>query len=177
MFDLLAAASSAPDVSNEMMGEMVGGLLIVACGFLLVFAIVGLVFLWLIYSAARVADPSHQSMSPGLVWLLLIPLFNLFWMFKVFPSVADSLSATARDRGHDVGGAGRGIGMSYCIVVLISTVVSFFSGGMNPGPEEMMAFNAVDGITSVLSFVALILLIVYVVKIQGAKKIILASGN
>ena len=175
MFELLAAAgSTAPDVTNEMTEGLVGFFVFMLCGFLVVFLVVAIIMLWLIYNAAQAADPKHQRMNPGLVWLLLIPLFNLFWMFKVYPAVSDSLAATARDRGQDVGDAGRGIGLAYCIVALISVLVTSF---VNYDTQPSAGFASEDGWSSALSLVSLVLLIIYVVKVQGVKKIIKSSGK
>jgi len=38
-------------------------------------------------------------MQPGMVWLLLIPLFNLIWIFFVATGIGKSLGAEFRRRG------------------------------------------------------------------------------
>lgn len=43
--------------------------------------------------------PSSRTMQPGMVWLLLVPLFNLIWNFLVVNAVSESLTKEFRLRG------------------------------------------------------------------------------
>ena len=36
-------------------------------------------------------DPSSRTMSPGLVWLCIVPVFGFVWTFFVVNAIADSL--------------------------------------------------------------------------------------
>ena len=36
--------------------------------------------------------PENRELSPGLVWLQFIPLFNLYWIFVVVTRIADAIS-------------------------------------------------------------------------------------
>ena len=54
-------------------------------------------------------------MNPGLVWLMLIPLFNLVWHFFVVKNVSDSIKSWAAEKGATVDDAGYTIGLVACI--------------------------------------------------------------
>jgi hypothetical protein len=62
-------------------------------------------------------SPDVRTMSPGLVWLLLVPMFNLIWHFFVVTAMARSLDAelTRRQITHEPK-PGQSIGMAMCIL-------------------------------------------------------------
>ena len=99
---------------------------------------------------------SFRKSEPGLVWLLLIPIFNLVWNFFVFPWIADSYAAYFQSIGRtDVGDAGRGIGLAFAICAACAIVPCI---NLLAGPA------------------ALVLLIIFLVKIYGLKGQIGRSG-
>jgi hypothetical protein len=65
-----------------------------------------------------------RTLSPGKVWLLLIPVFNLIWQFIVVNSVSDSLRNEFMRRGlSSVEPApGKGLGMAMCVCILCSII-------------------------------------------------------
>jgi hypothetical protein len=77
-------------------------------------------------------------MEPGMVWLLLIPIFNLVWIFFVYIRLAKSFqNAYAAMGRNDQGDCGEKLALWYCIsyvvcclppvtlVLLIMTLVKF----------------------------------------------------
>ena len=111
---------------------------------------------FLIYNAQNALPPQFQRIPAAHVWLLMIPLFNLVWNFFVFPRVSDSYRDYFNSVGRpDVGDAGRGMGMAYAICGAVSIVpcVGIFAG-----------------------LAALVLLIIYLVKIYGLKAQIAGPG-
>lgn len=46
----------------------------------------------------KAIQPQNRKMSPGEVWLQLIPLFNLVWQFIVVARIADSIRNEISDR-------------------------------------------------------------------------------
>jgi hypothetical protein len=44
----------------------------------------------------------NRKMKPGQVWLLLIPLFSIYWLFEVVSKIADSLKAEFASRNIEV---------------------------------------------------------------------------
>ena len=60
----------------------------------------------------------HRQMEPSMVWLLLIPCFNIVWNFFVFIKTAASFKSYFDEQGiQDVGDCGHGMGLGYSIAV------------------------------------------------------------
>jgi hypothetical protein len=67
--------------------------------------------------------PQFQKQSPGLAFLLVIPLFNLVWSFFVHPKVAESLQAYFESNGDKRNGdCGRSIALALCICMACGIV-------------------------------------------------------
>jgi hypothetical protein len=80
-----------------------------------------------LHRALEATSPENRRMNPGLVWLLFIPLFNLFWRFQVVTAIADSFEAEARKRGiplPDLRPTYR-VGMPYAVLYLLGTILSY----------------------------------------------------
>ena len=61
-------------------------------------------------------SPASRAMSPGLVWLLLIPLFSLVWRFIVVLNMAKSLGAEFQKRGiPEEPTPGQTMGLIMCV--------------------------------------------------------------
>lgn len=137
------------------------------CGFALVHFAIKFFICWLLSDALKHLPPAYRQQQPEMVWLLLIPLFNLVWNFFVYPKIADSYKAYF---AAQAGGAvptpmpgalpnlnyqtspgddcGRGIGLAYSICAAIAVIPYV---------------GACTGIA------ALVLLIIFLVKISGLK--------
>src|SRR5947207_2203521 len=103
----------------------------------------------LLYGCFTRIPPQFRKMEPGLVWLLLIPLVPLVWNFFVYQRLPESFQAYFGSVGRtDVGDCGRGIGMAYSICYI---------GALVP------CINYVAGPA------ALVLLIIFLVKVIGLK--------
>lgn len=104
----------------------------------------GLAFLALIFVAAifyiltlsralEKCSPASRTMQPGMVWLLLIPLFNIVWSFLVVIALGRSLGNEFRLRNLPSLSPepGKGIGLAMCIcgacgiIPLIGLIPSF----------------------------------------------------
>jgi hypothetical protein len=96
-----------------------------AVGFLIGFAIIFAIFLipaiffnLTLQKALNRCAPENRAMQPGMVWLLLIPLFNLVWQFLVVINVAKSLGAEFQKRGMaEEPEPGKTLGLVMCILV------------------------------------------------------------
>jgi len=133
---------------------IVGGLIALAIG--LAIAIVICVVL---YSAIMRVPAEHRRIEPGQVWLLLIPIFNWFWNFKVFPGISDSFRSYFAAIGRtDVGDCGRSLGMAYCWLTIAATL-----GSLIP---LVNCFAGLAGLAGI------VLLIIYLVKVTQLKSMI-----
>ncbi len=110
---------------------MFGGVLVVVLG--LAMLVVGILYLLTLQKSLNRCSPESRAMAPGLVWLMLIPLFNLVWQFFVVLNIAKSLQAEFALRGIDAEPEpGKKIGLAMCILNacgLIPVVGAFLSLG------------------------------------------------
>jgi hypothetical protein len=56
------------------------------------FFIPAILFLLTQQNTLKAIRPENRELGPGLVWLQVIPVFNLYWMFVVVTRIADSIS-------------------------------------------------------------------------------------
>lgn len=59
---------------------------------LLIFLIPFVFYLITLQKTLQAITPANRRMPPGQVWLLFIPLFNWVWMFFVVSNIADSIA-------------------------------------------------------------------------------------
>ena len=59
---------------------------------------------WVLYTCDRAIPAPYRVMKPWEVWLLLIPLFNVFWNFRVFPGLSHSFKAYFEAKGDSAVG-------------------------------------------------------------------------
>ena len=124
--------------------------------------VVGIIFTaivaYFVSDALAAVPPEHQKgMTPGQVWLLLIPLFGLVWNFFVFPRVAESFESCLQAIGRpQPGDYGKQMSLIYaiCSACTIIPCVNLFAG-----------------------IAALVLVILLIVKFQGYKKTINSGGG
>jgi len=103
----------------------------IGVGVLEIFVIlfIGLLYIPLIFylltlqKALSRCSPGSRTLSPGLVWLLLIPLFGLVWHFVIVVSLSKSLhnEFVKRSISEDEN-PGLLIGLATCILPLLGGV-------------------------------------------------------
>jgi hypothetical protein len=77
-------------------------------------------YLLTLQKALSRCSTESRAMSPGMVWLMLIPLFNLVWQFFVVLNMAKSLGAEFRKRGlPEEPDPGQTIGLIMCVSSLL----------------------------------------------------------
>lgn len=151
----------------------------------LLFLVPSVFFLLTQQNTLKAIRRDNRRLRPGLVWLQLIPIFNLYWMFIVVTRIADSIykehSSLTDDSILGVAdpdaaeGFGKRptyrIGIAYCLLnllipLLIITIDMFTSTiVMIPTLYKMLGF--------VLGFVCLAVItcwIIYWVKLAGEKR-------
>jgi hypothetical protein len=120
-----------------------------------IFLIPAIFFNLTMQRALQRCSPENQVMTPGAVWLLLIPLFNLVWAFIVVTQMAASLEREFNKRNIPVEPfPGKSIGLAWCIAAVCTLI-------------------PVLGILS--AFVALVCWILYWAKIAGFSSTLAAS--
>ncbi len=88
-------------------------------------------YLLTLQKALNRCAPESRAMSPGLVWLMFIPLFNMVWHFIIVSNISKSLHSEFVKRNlQEDPNPGQGIGLAMCIlqVVSIIPIVGFFTG-------------------------------------------------
>lgn len=88
-------------------------------------------FILTLQKALNRCSPENRAMQPGMTWLLLIPLFNIVWIFFVVINIAKSLGAEFTKRGiASDPEPGKTLGLAYAILAICSAipVVGFLAG-------------------------------------------------
>ncbi len=96
--------------------------------FLVIFAILILPTVFFLLTLQKVlskCSPRNRTMSPGLVWLQIIPFFGFIWQFFVVFAVANSLdNEFAARRIPEEPKPGQSLGLAMCIT-RVCTVIPF----------------------------------------------------
>jgi ACS family hexuronate transporter-like MFS transporter len=83
-------------------------------------------FLLALQRALERCAPQNRTLSPGLVWLSMIPLFNIVWQFILINRIASSLRREFDTRQTAQPGQredyGYGVGLAMCILSLASII-------------------------------------------------------
>lgn len=91
----------------------------------------GIAYIAFLGSVLAKCSPSSRTMQPGMVWLSLIPLFNLIWAFFVVTAIADSLGNEFRVRNIPTSepkpGKSIGIAMAVCGACMVIPFVNILA--------------------------------------------------
>ena len=159
--NLTLFAQEMPDFPAEMpdaaAGAFFAGLLVAMFLGLLISLAIAAVVAYLLYSCFQRIPAQHRQMESWQAWLLVIPIFNVVWMFFVFPKLAKSYQSYFGQQGRtDVGDCGEKIGFACAVCYAVSLVAGFIPClGMIVGPIAALA--------------GLVLLIVFLVKVLTLK--------
>jgi len=146
----------------------------IGCGMAVGIAI-GAVVCWFLAKWLRRVPEEHRRLTPGSIWLLLVPVFGCFWNFMVYPRIADSFDGFFRSRSEAAPSA-RGLATAYCWTVAALVPVSGFQIALNPvyrgeapsfPPPLLLGLQAIGGL---LSLAALVLWILLLVRFHGLQK-------
>lgn len=121
--------------------------------FLAVFLVPLVLYLLTLQNTLKAISPESRLMNPGQVWLMLIPLFNLYWQFMLVDKLSRSIGAECVRLSipHDDYNPTYGIGLTMCV------------------------FNCLFWIPILGSFGSLISWIIHWIKVADYKKQILAN--
>jgi hypothetical protein len=74
-------------------------------------------------NALKKVRPFNRTMSPGQVWLLFIPLFNIIWHFIVISKMSSSLHNEFASRNMmEDNEPGKTLGLTFCILSILSVI-------------------------------------------------------
>jgi hypothetical protein len=119
--------------------------------------LIAAVICFLLYDLQKAVPPQHRKIEPGMIWLSLIPLFNLVWNFFVFLRVPESYQSAFAERGDPTRGQSeRSIGLAYAICAACSIIPC------------IGIFAALGG---------LVLLIIFLVKMYSLKSLLQSGGG
>jgi len=121
----------------------------------------------LLQSCFRRVPPEYRQMAPGKVWLLLIPCFNLLWLFVVCSKLARSFKLCFD--AHmitDVGSCGYTLSLAWCITTCLLNLIvcTFPSAGFVPLAEGVIRTASEHPGDAGIWYVALALMVVDVVN-------------
>lgn len=94
------------------------GLLAMAVAFIIGLAI-GVFICYQLYLTADRLPAANRKLAPASVFLLLVPLLNLFWLFFVVLKLSEGYQQyfAAKSRS-DVGDCGQGVGLGWAVAAI-----------------------------------------------------------
>ncbi len=99
--------------------------------FCVIFLIPAIFYLLTLQRALAKCSPASRTMEPGIVWLCLIPFFNLIWNFFVVMALGNSLRTEYARRGipipEPLPGQPIGLAMSICLCCGIIPVLGLLA--------------------------------------------------
>ncbi len=91
--------------------------------FILINVTVHALFLLTLFKCMKKVKPENQAIAPGLVWLNLIPIFQIGWIFYTVIKIKESLSKEFDSRGlQGDGDFGFTMGLTYAICCCASAI-------------------------------------------------------
>jgi hypothetical protein len=111
--------------------EVVAGMLLCIGIILVIYLVVYILFLLNLHRTLAEVAERNRELSPGLVWLSLIPLFNIVWNIIMVAKIANSLKNEFSDRGWSTQNEGfaRTTGMIWAWGGVASVVLSIIQNG------------------------------------------------
>lgn len=103
----------------------------------------------LVSKCYKAIPAKHRAMEPGMVWLLMIPCFNIIWNFWVYQGLSKSYKAYFDSEGDNT------VGDCYAQMALIYCIVN--------------CFRVIPYLGILAWLGAVVLLIVYLVKVYDLK--------
>ena len=126
--------------------------------FLALFIIPCIFFLITLQNTLKAISPENRKMVPVNVWLMMIPFFNFIWQFVLVKKVSQSISAECVSLNipvkENMPTYNLGVGWSICYLVML-----------------------VPGIKGLAAIASLIIWILYWVKVNQFKNLIVANKD
>jgi len=143
---------------------------VAAVGIFTAFALAGMILLVMIaiyvvvcallHALYKAVPEQHRQLSTGLVWLLLIPFWNLIWNFFVFPKLSRSYQTWFEAKGDtSKGTCNSELAWTFAILCACSIVLGF-----------------IPCVAQLAGVAALVILIIYLVKMFSLKNEAIATA-
>jgi hypothetical protein len=94
---------------------------VVGCSVFILSLAIAIAIILFLQGCYRAIPEAHRKMDPGLVWLLLIPLFNLVWMFFVFIRLAKSFGEAYAAQNRQVD-TGEKMALAFCVCFVAGAI-------------------------------------------------------
>jgi hypothetical protein len=140
---------------------------------LLAFVIPAILFFLAQQNTLKVISPENREMSPGSVWLQLIPVFGMVWQFIVVVRIAHSISKEMASKiGESILDNSQvqiqgtdeiptyTIGIAYCILMSLGVIINYST-------MQSSSYLALFGSLFVLT--GMVCWIIYWVRLVNAK--------
>ena len=111
---------------------------------------------------------SHQTTSPRLVWLMLVPVFDLGWQFYLLRAATRGIKGRFAELGRDAGDGGFWIGVVYQSLLCLATLLSW---------GEPQGNDALSVVAGVLLAAAAATWVIYWVRISRFNRVMEASAS
>lgn len=96
---------------------------------------IAILFLLTLQNTLKAISPANRKMEPGMVWLSLIPFFNVVWQFIVVKKISGSIAAEYNSRNIPCPPKPTyNVGLAYCILTCLGLVLysyTFLRIGVN----------------------------------------------
>jgi hypothetical protein len=92
--------------------------------FVVVFFVIKVLYLLTLSRCLQRIHPRNRRMQPGMVWLNLIPCFDLVWGFITVIRITESLDDEFYERRMDERGDdyGKSLGIAYMVCLVLSAI-------------------------------------------------------
>ena len=149
----------------------------------LLWMVLGILYILTLFNTLRKCSVPSRTMRPGMVWLMLIPLFNMIWQFFVVQGLAQSVGHEfqARRIQNAEPRPGMPVGIAMCVCtagaifpILVASLVFMVDPGGDttdfPSWALPVLFLIFIGLLSALAH--LVLWIIYWSKIASCSRIL-----
>jgi hypothetical protein len=140
---------------------------------LLAFVIPAILFILAQQRILQVVSPENREMSPGSVWLQLIPVFGMVWQFIVVIRIARSVTkemlskmgesildnSQLQNKGTEESST-YGIGITYCVLTTLGVIVNYSTKNSAP---SLALFGSLFVLTGMVCW------IIYWVRLVNSK--------
>lgn len=165
--DMMDDLEAGEGLTPEQQKQLEQGIMAFIAAFAVFFIIAGVIglaiaifILFLIYKIADSIPEEHQKVSPGMVWLMIIPCVGIIMAFIVYPGISKGFRSYFDSLGRtDVGDCGAGMVKWYLIVLVAAILLSW-----------------VPLVGGLLGITHLVMFILMLVKLSGLKNEVGTGG-